>query len=142
MASLMGILSRFRENKFAMTADIEEMFLQVEVKPEDRKFLRLLWFHENDQVVTYQYNRHIFGAKSSPTCAIFALQRCALDNASVFERSSRRIASHYFYMDEMLVSLNSKKNSSRYQIEVNRILAKGGFKLTKLATEMKFMTKL
>ena len=38
LLSLMGTLSRFRENKFAMTADIEKMFLQVEVKPEDRKF--------------------------------------------------------------------------------------------------------
>ena len=62
LANLMGILSRFRENKFAMTADIEEMFLQVEVKTEDRKFLRFLWFDENNQVFTYQYNRHIFGA--------------------------------------------------------------------------------
>ena len=72
--SLMGILSRFRENKFPMTADIEEMFLQVEVKPEDREFLKFLWFDESNQVVTYQYNRHIFEAKSSPTCANFALQ--------------------------------------------------------------------
>ena len=54
LASLMGILSRFRENKFAMTADIEEMFLQVEVKPEERKLLQFLRFNENDQVVMYQ----------------------------------------------------------------------------------------
>ena len=50
LASLMGILARFRENKYAMSADIEEMFLQVEVKPEDRKFLRFLWFDENYKV--------------------------------------------------------------------------------------------
>ena len=82
LASLMGILAKFRENRYAMSADIEEMFLQVEVRQEDRKFLRFLWFDENDKIVTYQYNRHIFGAKSSPTCANFALQRCATDNAS------------------------------------------------------------
>ena len=106
LASLMGILSKFRENKFAMTADIAEMFLQVEVKSEKRKFLQFLWFDDNDQVVTHQYNLHIFGVKSYPTSANFTLQRCALDNASVFERSSR-IASYYFYTDDFLVSLNS-----------------------------------
>ena len=75
LASLMGILANFREDRYAMSADIEEMFLQVEIRYEDRRFLRFLWFDENDKIVTYQYNRHIFGAKSSPTCANFALQR-------------------------------------------------------------------
>ena len=65
LASLMGILSRFRENKFAMTADIEEIFLQVEVKPEDRKFLQFLFFDENHQVVNYQLIGHIFGVSLS-----------------------------------------------------------------------------
>ena len=93
-----------------MTADIEERFFQVEVKPENRKYLQFLWFDENGHFVRYQYNRHIFGAKSSPTCANFAFQRCALDNASVFERSSR-IASHYLYLYNLLVSLNSVKTA-------------------------------
>ena len=115
-----------------MKADIEGMFLQVEVKPEDRIFLLFLCLDENDQFVTHQYSRHIFGVKSSPTCANFALQRCALDNAPVFERSSQ-IASHYFYLTDLLASLNSEKNSSRYQTGVNRVSAKGGFKLTKWA---------
>ena len=54
LASLMGILSRFRENQFALSADIEEMFLQVEVRPKDRQFIRFLWLVENGKVVTYQ----------------------------------------------------------------------------------------
>ena len=69
LANLMGILARFREQKYALSADIEEMFLQVEVKPEDRQYLRFLWFDEKDRIITYQYNRHIFGEKLSLTCA-------------------------------------------------------------------------
>ena len=133
LASLMGILAKFRENRYAMSADIEEMFLQVEVRQEDRKFLRFLWFDENDKIVTYQYNRHIFGAKSSPTCANFALQRCATDNASGLERASH-IACHNFYMDELLVSLSKQEEATSLKAELTELLAKGGFKLTKWAT--------
>ncbi|XP_075263346.1 uncharacterized protein LOC142354894, partial [Convolutriloba macropyga] len=133
LASLMGILARFRENRYALSADIEEMFLQVEVKPEDRKFLRFLWSDENDKLVTYQYNRHIFGAKSSPTCANFALQRCATDNAENSDRASY-IACHNFYMDDLLVSLQSREVAADVKAELIALLAKGGFKLTKWAT--------
>ena len=87
LANLMGILARFREERYALSADIEEMFLQVEVRREDRRFLRFLWFDEQNRIVTYQYNRHIFGANSSPTCANFVLQRCATENAEVHERA-------------------------------------------------------
>ena len=133
LASLMGILARFRENRYALSADIEEMFLQVEVRPENRKFLRFLWSDENDQLVTYQCNRHIFGAKSSPTCANFALQRCATDNAENSDRASY-IACHNFYMDDLLVSPQSRKEADDVKAELIALLAKGGFKLTKWAT--------
>ena len=133
LASLMGILARFRENRYALSADIEEMFLQVEVRPEDRKFLRFLWSYENDQLVTYHYNRHIFGAKSSPTCANFALQRCATDNAENSDRASN-ITCHNFYMDDLLVSLQRREEADGVKAELIALLAKSGFKLTKWAT--------
>ena len=129
----MGILARFREQKYALSADIEEMFLQVEVKPEDRQYLRFLWFDEKDRIITYQYNRHIFGAKSSPTCANFALQKCATDNASGLERASQ-IACHNFYMDDLLVSLSSQQEAATLKNDLTALLRKGGFKLTKWAT--------
>ena len=133
LANLMGILSRFREKPIAMSADIEEMFLQVAVKPEDRNFLRFLWQDENGSVVTYQYNRHIFGAKSSPTCANFALQRCARDNAEG-HLFAAHVAQHNFYMDDLLISLNDKEEAVQLKSDLTKLLAKGGFKLTKWAT--------
>ena len=133
LANLMGILARFREERYALSADIEEMFLQVEVRREDRRFLRFLWFDEQNRIVTYQYNRHIFGAKSSPTCANFALQRCATENAAGHERASH-IACHNFYMDDLLVSLSNQDDAIAVKNELTELLAKGGFKLTKWAT--------
>ena len=68
-----------------MSADIKAIFLQVQVPPEDAKCLRFVW-RENqpDNISTYEYIRHISGAKDSPTCADYALQRTATDNEEEF----------------------------------------------------------
>ena len=55
-------------------ADIEGMFMQVGVRAQDRQYLRFLWKNnELEEPEVYEYPRHIFGAKDSPTCAIYAL---------------------------------------------------------------------
>ncbi len=41
--SLVGVLTRFREERVAMTSDIESMFYQVRVEPSDCSALRFLW---------------------------------------------------------------------------------------------------
>ena len=65
---LIGTKFRFPEGLIALTADIESMFLQVQVP--DRSCLRFLWrARTNEPVQIYEYQRHVFGAKSSPTCS-------------------------------------------------------------------------
>ena len=49
-----GLIMRFRIKGFALSADIEAMFMQVSVPPSDRRFLRYLWRNE-----VHEYNRHI-----------------------------------------------------------------------------------
>ena len=83
--SLIGVLLRFRLGKFAFTADIKSMFLQVYVDPKDRDALRFLWWPDNDLTLPpadYQMLVHLFGAKSSPACANYALKKVADDNAT------------------------------------------------------------
>ena len=41
--TLVGVLTRFREERVAMTSDIESMFYQVRVQPSDCSALRFLW---------------------------------------------------------------------------------------------------
>ena len=43
LCNLLGVITRFRDGKHPITTDIEMMYMQVSVNPEDRKFLRFLW---------------------------------------------------------------------------------------------------
>ena len=85
-----SILFRFRQYPFAVSADIEGMFLQVGVIPQDR--LRVLWRElPAAEVAVFEYNRHIFGSKDSPTCANYALKRTATDNQANFPDAARQL---------------------------------------------------
>ena len=78
--NLLGVLLRFREEPVAIAADIEAMFLQVKVPPEDSDALRFLWWENGDLNKTpseYQMVRHIFGATDSPSSANYSLKRTA-----------------------------------------------------------------
>ena len=120
----------FREKPVALSADIEEMFLQVEVEVNDRKLLQFFW-RKNDRLIELMLlNRHIFGAKSSPTGANFALQQCAKDFKEEFLDASRVVLSS-FYMDELLVSVDSIEKAKALSSELQKLLTKGSLNLTK-----------
>lgn len=70
LTNLPGVLFRFRQFKVAMAGDIKQMFHQVMIKKEDRRFLRFLWRNSPDcEIGVYQMNVMIFGASCSPSCS-------------------------------------------------------------------------
>ncbi len=71
-SSLIGVLTRFRQEQVAVMADVESMFHQVKVPPEDADLLRFLWWPDSDlsqELQEYRMEVHLFGATSSPSCA-------------------------------------------------------------------------
>ena len=72
------------------------MFLQVQVPEQDRSCLRILWgLRTNEPVQIYEYQRYVIGAKSSLTCANYALKRVGLDNEEMYpvqQRQSKAIS--------------------------------------------------
>lgn len=90
--SLVGVLMRFCEEQVALSADIESMFSQVAVPEEDQTVLRFLWREDrNSKPNTYQFCRHIFEAKSSPTSANYVLQRTAKHGSSEFPEAAETV---------------------------------------------------
>ena len=55
-------------------------------------------------VVVYQYTRHIFGAKDSPTCANYALKRTARDNVNPYPEAISPGSRHHIKGDKTTLS--------------------------------------
>ena len=112
------------------------MFLQVGVPDCDQPSLRFLWRKDpTTNVVVYQYTRHIFGAKDSPTCANYALQRTARNNVSQFPEAAKAVLEN-FYMDEYLDLVESPERALKRSKELVHLLHLGGFKLTKFVSSV------
>ncbi len=78
--SLVGVLCRFRKELVAVTCDIKKMFHQFHVPPDERNYLRFLWWDGGDwekEPQDYRMAVHLFGATSSPGCANFGLKYLA-----------------------------------------------------------------
>ena len=134
LQNLIGIIFRFRQSSTAMTADIEAMFLQVKVPSAECKFLRFLWRDDSTKPVkVYEYTRHVFGAKSSPTCANYALQQTGRDNKDFYPLASKAIERN-FYMDDFAKSVDTEEEAIELYNQLKTALIKGGFNLTKWIT--------
>ena len=132
--SIVGVLMRFREERVALSADIECMFHQVGVPPDDQDAFRFLWWPDgnlNQQPVEHRMEVHLFGATSSPSCCNFALKRTAEDNKGEFPEEVVRTVKRNFYVDDCLKSVKSAKDAVEFMHQLRSILSKGGFRLTK-----------
>ena len=100
LCNLHGFLLRLRQYSVAITADKEAMFMHISIQPQDQGYLRFLWT-ENGKEKIFKYNRLIFGATSSPSCAIFVLQKCAKDNKQEHPEAHTSIMQQFFKDDFM-----------------------------------------
>ena len=133
-SSLIRVILRLRVNSVAVAADVRRMFHQVFVSPEDHGALCYLWFPVRDLTKdpkTYQMLVHIFGATSSPSVFGYALRKTATDNTEDFSRETLDAVMQYFYVDDLLKSFKTTREAVEITKQLQELLARGGFKLTK-----------
>jgi hypothetical protein len=130
---LVGVLLRFRQYPVAVVGDIEAMFHQVRVLPDDTDRLRFLWWKDGlDRPPSiFRMLVHIFGATSSPCCASYCVQRTVTDNQDQFDEKTIAVAKHSFYVDDMLTSVATVNDAKNLVMELRALLKLGHFNLTK-----------
>lgn len=141
--NLIGVLLRFREEKVAFSADIEKMFYQVKVPEADRDFLRFLWFPNDDltaEPVQYRLKVHVFGARSSPSCANFALRHIATDIDNLSSMATDSILNS-FYVDDLLKSVATVDDAQSLVTELQNSLASRSFNLTEFTSNDDLLLK-
>ena len=134
--SLVGVLTRFRQEAVGLVADVEAMFRQVNVVPEDRKALPFLWWPNGElgaqaEELMMMMIVHLFGGVSSPSCANFAFKKAVEDNPSSFRPETVRTVKCNFYVEDCLKSVATDESAICFARELRELLSKGGFRLTK-----------
>ena len=129
---LIGVLIRFRMRLYCVMADIQSMFYQVMVPDDQQDVLRFLWrMDESQPLMEYRLTRHVFGGTWSPSAANYALNKVIEDHGNNLNPSSKEAAKKGFYVDDLLVSVNSKTEAVQLGKELKALLACGGFNITK-----------
>ena len=100
------------------------MFLQVAVPNDDNRCLRFLSREYPEQrIQVYEYVGLVFGAKSLPTCANYALHQVAKGNAKDEENLFKAVLQN-FYMDDFLSQSEHHKKRMKSTRKLERSLAK------------------
>ena len=140
--SLVGILLRFRRDKFAVMADIEQMYHQIKVKESDQDALRFVWRNTpEEEIDDHKMTVHIFGKIDSPCIANWVIKRTASDQSNEYPVDIINTIHENFYMDDYLDCFSSEERAIDTIQKVISILSNGGFRLTKWLSNNKNILK-
>lgn len=130
LQSLQGILFRFRERRVAITADIQEMFLQIKIRAEDQPAQQFLWRGDDrsNPPRLYKMTSLIFGAASSPFIAHYVRNHNARQHAHTHPRALEAITQNH-YMDDLVASYDEEEEARRSIEEIRTVHAAAGFTL-------------
>ena len=131
--SLVGVLLRFRQDSVAFSSDVKSMFYQLRVPVEDSEFLRFVWFPNHDINQTpmhYRLRVHVFGAKSSPSCASYALRSAVTFSKNKYSEEVVKTVQKNAYVDDILKSVSSDSKAVKVATDLINLLEEVKFNLT------------
>ncbi|XP_033363073.1 uncharacterized protein LOC117241211 [Bombus vosnesenskii] len=108
---------------FIKRRDVEKMYRQFLVRPEDRKFQQIWWRNADGEVDTYQLNTVTFGLSAAPYLAICCLKQ-------LISTSLQRD----FYVDDVLTGVDTRVEARSLRTELTELLKLAGLNIRKWAS--------
>ena len=131
---LRSIILRSRTKQIMLVSDVEKMFRQINIHPDDRPLQCILWRNSPSDVVrTYELNTVTYGTKPAPFLATRTLQQLALDDKDRYPLASRA-AMEDTYMDDVITGADDAETARELQGQLDKMMSGGGFQLRKWAS--------
>ncbi|XP_058447612.1 uncharacterized protein LOC131427994 [Malaya genurostris] len=132
--TLYSTVINFRLPRYAITADVEKMFRQIWIHPQDRCYQQILWRKDSSEPIrTYQLKTVTYGLASSPYHATRILNQLANDEAEHFPLAVP-IIQKGTYMDDVLSGHDDLQLLRRTCEQLQKMLSSAGFVLRKWAS--------
>ena len=129
---VLDILISFRSGTVALMGDVKEMFCQIVMAEDCRRFHRILWRDLNQEapIKVYEATRLIFGDKASPFLAQYVIRQHAERLKEEYPLAAE-VCRKFIYMDDAMRSLDEVEVIKRLRRELSELLERGGFKIRK-----------
>ncbi|XP_065094610.1 uncharacterized protein LOC135715141 [Ochlerotatus camptorhynchus] len=129
--SMLCIVVNSRFHRFVMKADVEKMFRQALVHPDDRLLQQVAWRrNESEPLKTYSLNTVTYGTSCAPYLATRVLNQLADDEGHDFPLAAP-IVKKDFYVDDVLTGSESIEALVKTSIQLTELLKRDGFNLRK-----------
>ncbi|XP_026740536.1 uncharacterized protein LOC113502962 isoform X1 [Trichoplusia ni] len=136
---LQSLIIKWRQYKFAYTADIEKMFRQIWVHEDDQRYQKIVWRnslsdpnHHNNPIQEYQLTTVTYGTKAAPFLSLMTLKQLAQDERVNYTNSlATDVLENSFYVDDLLHGSHSPESAKLLTRDLINLLKSGGFNLRK-----------
>uniref|UniRef100_A0A1I8BIN4 Integrase catalytic domain-containing protein n=1 Tax=Meloidogyne hapla TaxID=6305 RepID=A0A1I8BIN4_MELHA len=136
MPELAGMLIRFRLPEIAIWADIEKAFHCLELDPEDREVLKLIWLKDvrkpisSENIKYLRFSKVPFGVISSP----FLLSATVRHHLESMDDPIAKMVKNNSYVDNILIGVDTKEEAYEAYIKLKSI-----FKTAQMNLREKFV---
>ncbi|XP_045451223.1 uncharacterized protein LOC123660165 [Melitaea cinxia] len=129
-----NLLTGFRKGYIGITADIAKAFLQISVTPQDRDYLRFVWWKDNtcEEIKVYRHCRVVFGLTASPFLLSATISHHL--NQVTEQKDTADILARSFYVDNLVTSLDSIEQTQKFIQDAKRVMNEGKFDLRQWVT--------
>ncbi|UYV68826.1 hypothetical protein LAZ67_6001081 [Cordylochernes scorpioides] len=129
--NIFNILLKFRTNSVALVADIEKMYRQIRLHPDDIKYQTILWRDCKDlELQEYNLLTVTYGLACAPYLAIRTLHQIAHE-VQVSNPRVSKIIREDFYVDDLLTGCPTLEDAKGLVQQLIAVLGSGGFVLRK-----------
>lgn len=122
---LFSLVSRFRTHKYVFGGDIEKMFRQIMIHPEDTFLQCIIWNEKVYRLLTVTY-----GTACAPYLAVRTVIKNARDHETKYPHASK-IAQRDLYMDDLITGAESIEEASNLRKQLELLFGECNMKLRK-----------
>lgn len=138
LTNMVCLQLRWRQKRYAFSADLSRMFLCIEIAEQDRDYLCFLWRkpNSNEPIKLYRSHRVVFGVRCSPCVASYVLLKHAKKilqspDSTENERKAAELLQSSVYCDDILGSADTKAEAISLIQGIESIMYKAHFSAMK-----------
>lgn len=140
LEELWAVLLRWRLGKYALTSDIEKMYRQFWVHPDDAKFQQILWRNATtNELELYELRTVTFGTTTAPFMAIQGIHIIADEIESTNPELSETIRKA-FYVDDCLKSVDTIQEAVELKSNLSKTFGSYGLNLRKWNSNVEILS--